>query len=307
DVRRFRHEWEREASLKLRDGRRSAAETYARHGRVTGGHRETILDQLYKAWRADMKAGRRSLMVAADAQTVTDLNTRARNDRIAAGEVAADGVTLADGTNAGVGDLVVTRLNQRDIVADTASVASAAWVKNGDQWLVTRVGDEGSVVVRRPIGGATATLPAQYVAEHVELGYATTAHRAQGRTVDTAHAYVSPTTMREPLYVMATRGRETNMLYVDSTYEPDPATAHHDPDSVEAVEPLEVLHTVLARSGADVSAHEQRDKGATTASNPARLFAEGEAILEARRRDQQSGRPLQWAAQLSLSRPHLEP
>ena len=39
-------------------------------------------------------------------------------------------------------------------------------------------------------------------AEHLELAYASTAHRAQGRTVDTAHALVSPTTTREVLYVI---------------------------------------------------------------------------------------------------------
>ena len=71
-------------------------------------------------------------------------------------------------------------------------------------------------------------LPADYVREHVELGYASTAHRAQGRTVDTAHAYVTATTLREPLYVMATRGRESNRLYIDTAHEPDSATAHGD-------------------------------------------------------------------------------
>ncbi len=60
-----------------------------------------------------------------------------------------------------------------------------------------------------------AVLPADYVREHVELGYASTAHRAQGRTVDTAHAYVSGETTREPLYVMASRGRDSNRLYVE--------------------------------------------------------------------------------------------
>ena len=74
-------------------------------------------------------------------------------------------------------------------------------------------------------------LPPDYVSEHVELGYATTAHRAQGRTVDTAHAYLSAATVRESLYVMATRGRETNKLYVDTTYDPDTQTSHQEPET----------------------------------------------------------------------------
>ena len=103
--------------------------------------------------------------------------------------------------------------------------------------------------VRAPEGGA---LPADYVAEHVELAYATTAHRAQGRTVDTAHAMVSPTTTREVLYVSATRGREANRLYVDTGYDPDPQTSHDEHD--RAGDGPEVLAGVLRNEGADVAA-----------------------------------------------------
>jgi hypothetical protein len=38
-----------------------------------------------------------------------------------------------------------------------------------------------------PSARQAVTLPAGYVAASVELAYAATAHRAQGRTVDTAH------------------------------------------------------------------------------------------------------------------------
>ena len=113
-------------------------------------------------------------------------------------------------------------------------------------------------------------LPADYVREHVELGYASTAHRAQGRTVDTAHAYVTATTLREPLYVMATRGRESNRLYVDTAHEPDAATPHGD---VEHVDPVEVLQKAIATSGADIAAHEVRrqEEAFTRQTNALRL------------------------------------
>ena len=58
------------------------------------------------------------------------------------------------------------------------------------------------------------------------MAYATTTHRAQGRTVDTTHTLVSPTTTREALYVGATRGRDANHIYVDTHFDPDPATSH---------------------------------------------------------------------------------
>ncbi|SDP18324.1 conjugative relaxase domain-containing protein, TrwC/TraI family [Pedococcus dokdonensis] len=275
DVRRFRHEWERKASLALREGQPTAAQPYLHHGRVQDGERDTMIEAIYQAWRADTRAGRTSLMVAADAATVAELNARARADLVATGHVTERGVSVADGTTIGTGDVVVTRLNQRDLHA------AGGWVKNGDQWTVTAAHQDGSLTVHRTGKAGTATrLPADYVAEHVELGYATTAHRAQGRTVDTAHAYVSAATVREPLYVMATRGREANRLYVDTSYDPDTDTAHDlgDPVPVE-----EVLKKVLATSGAELSATQTRDHEAAAASSPARLDAEGAAIQHHRR------------------------
>ncbi|WP_235506880.1 MobF family relaxase [Terrabacter sp. Root181] len=270
DVRRFRHEWERDASLKLRTGSKGASGEYARRGRVRGGDRESMLDELFANWTDDIRAGRRTLMVASDTATVADLNSRARAHRVAQGAVEEGGVTVADGSVIGVGDVVVTRQNQRGLGSSTG------WVKNGDQWLVAAVGADGALTVRRETGGGVARLPAEYVSAHVELGYATTAHRSQGRTVDTTHAFVTATTMREPLYVMATRGRERNMLYVDTHYEPDAATSH---DEVVATEPTVVLERVLARSGADVSATETRALELSNSTKPARLEAEGAAIL----------------------------
>ena len=105
-------------------------------------------------------------------------------------------------------------------------------------------------------------LPADYVREHVELGYACTAHRAQGRTVDRAHAYITAATLREPLYVMATRGRESNRLYVDTAFDHDQATNHA---SAEHANPVEVLQTVIASNGADTSATQVRRNEQTAA------------------------------------------
>jgi len=224
-----------------------------------------MLDLLYEAWRHDTRGGRRSLMIAADSQTVLDLNSRARTDRVLAGSVSAGGIETTSGSVVGVGDSVVTRRNQRGLAT------SRGWVKNGDQWTVVGVRRDGSIDVRRINGTGRATLPAAYVRQHVELGYATTAHRAQGRTVDTAHAFVSSTTLREPLYVMATRGRESNRLYVDTMYDPDVATSHEPPDEVS---PADVLRYVLANSGADKSATQTITDTWTEGHSIARLWAE---------------------------------
>ena len=248
DVQRFQAEWEKAASLGLRLGKEDAISAYEAHGRVTGGEREALLDALYRAWKADIDQGRESLMIAPDSATVSELNGRARADRVAAGQVAEAGLTVADGQVAGVGDEVVTRENNRLLST------GRRWVKNGDRWAVRATNPDGSMVVRRRDGQGEVVLPADYVREHVELAYATTAYRVQGRTVATAHALVSPTTTREVLYVSATRGREENRLYVDTCFDPDPPTSHPGlagPQSTRAV-----LAAVLAREGSEVSAHE---------------------------------------------------
>ena len=177
EVRRFHNEWERVASTALRLGREEAVATYEDHGRVSGGGRPEMLERLYQSWKADVAVGKSSLMIAPDTATVAELNRRARQDRVDAGEVLADGVALAGGQVAGVGDVVVTRENNR--LLGTAK----SWVKNGDRWTVTAANEDGSMALRRLNGNGEVTLPADYVAHHVELAYATTAHRAQGCTV----------------------------------------------------------------------------------------------------------------------------
>ena len=114
-------------------------------------------------------------------------------------------------------------------------------------------------------------LPRDYVAEHVELGYATTVHRAQGRTADTAHAFVNATAHREGLYVAATRGREANRLYVDTLYDPDSETAHGLPPMVPAGD---VLRRVLANRGAEVSATEAMEADWREQQGIAQVLAE---------------------------------
>ncbi|KGN40822.1 conjugal transfer protein [Knoellia aerolata DSM 18566] len=274
DVRRFRHEWERDASLDLRAGQASVAATYAAQGRVESGTREDMVDLIFDGWKQDVKAGQTSLMVAADAETVRDLNARARAHRLAAGEVSDTCTRLGDGTAVGVGDVVVTRLNRR------ALVTGNGWVKNGDDWIVQSIDERSAMRVRRANGGAVAVLPPDYVAVNLELGYATTAHRAQGRTVDTAHAYITATTVREPLYVMVTRGRESNRLYVDTTFDPDAATGHGEHAQSD---PIDILQAAITTSGADLSATETRRLEEAAATARWRLESQGAAAITAAR------------------------
>jgi conjugative relaxase-like TrwC/TraI family protein len=275
DVRRFHHDWEKRASVALRAGSSDAIDDYQAHERVASGNRDEMLDALYRAWKDDIEAGAISLMIAGDLATAGELNARARADRVVAGLVTQEGVTLSGGATVGVGDQVVTRQNDRRLTA------GRRWVRNGDTWTVTGVDPDGSMTVSRIEGSSQVLLPADYVSEHVELGYASTAHRAQGRTVDTAHAMVSPTTTREVLYVMATRGREVNHLYVDTHYDPDPETSHGQTREPQITR--DVLIGALRNEGADVAAHDMMRRQQSQAEGMERLAAEYLTLASAAR------------------------
>ena len=245
DVWRFSQRWEREASLALRSGDTGVIDIYDSQNRLVSGSSDAMEDAAYQAWQSDIASGRASLLIAADNATVTRLNARARLDRITTGEVEPDGTVLHDGNHVGVGDTIITRLNTRRL-----RINRTTFVQNGDHWTVIRRWDDGSLTVQNH-DLHTVTLPTAYVRESVELGYATTAHRAQGATVESAHLLVTEQLTRALMYVGLTRGRHSNRAYVAT----HPSVAEmHEPAIEQTMQ--DVLEAVLEDPGVELSAHE---------------------------------------------------
>jgi conjugative relaxase-like TrwC/TraI family protein len=204
---RFTDAWEALATVRLRDGDLSVIDEYLARDRVHTGTSSKLIDELYDGWRADRLAGHSSVMLAVSNRTVAQLNQRARRDLISHGTVDPEGVSLANGTTAGIGDTIVTRQNRSDL----RIFAGKDWVHNGDLWRVDEVHDDGSLTVTHADHSGRLRLPTDYVVEHVDLGYASTVARAQGITVDTARVLVDSAAMdRANLYVALTRGRHLN-------------------------------------------------------------------------------------------------
>ncbi|WP_234417938.1 AAA family ATPase [Miniimonas sp. S16] len=255
EVRRFlladgktTNEKEARASLQLRKGNPVGLDYYVENDRARGGTREAMIEDVYAAWATDMAAGDSAIMVAATNDVVVELNARARRDRVIAGRVKEDGVFLHDGGTAGVGDIVVSRRNDRRL-----RTGPSDFVKNGDLWRVTRHYHDGALSVVHRDTKASVTLPAGYVAEWIELGYAATVHRVQGMTVDAGHLLVDETMTRDHLYTGATRGRYMNRMYVvtDAVLDVD---LHEQPDPARAVR--QTLEQVLDRTEGDPAALE---------------------------------------------------
>jgi DNA primase catalytic core len=255
EVRRFTDPAEAAATLAVRQGSPAALGYYADHGRIHVGDTGSATDQAYAAWAADRAAGLDSLLLAPTRDLVTQLNHRARADRLASendfGE-PRDEAALCDGTSASVGDTIVTRRNERRL-----ALTATDWVKNGDRWTVTAVSPDGSLHARHHQLRRSIVLPAEYVREHVQLGYAATVHAAQGQTTDTCHAVVSGEESRQLLYVALSRGRGGNHLYLATADDGDP----HNLVRREALLPptaIDVLTSILERDGSQHSATSTR-------------------------------------------------
>ncbi|SOC52913.1 DNA primase, catalytic core [Blastococcus aggregatus] len=237
------------ASLALREGDPAALAYYVDHGRVHVGDLATVTEDAYIAWATDRAAGRDAIMLAPTRELVTELNGRARTDRLArqTGPIGRE-VALADSMSVSTGDAVITRRNER-----TLALGATDWVKNGDRWTVTAVHDRGALDVVHERTGRHVTLPADYVTEHVTLGYATTVHGAQGVTADTCYAVATGSETRQLLYVALTRGRHANHVFLLTAGDGDPHSAITR-DALLPPTAVDLLTRVLGRDGSQTSA-----------------------------------------------------
>ncbi len=284
---RFSRPWEARASLELRRGHTTVLDTYASHGAIDSGYREDMLDAALLAHSLATEAGQVTLLQAADTRTVRGLNAAAHAHAILAGNArATGGVGLHDGLEATVGDRVVTRHNDRRLRSPDG------YVRNGALWHVTAIDPDGSLRVRplsptdghdqRP-DGAPVRLPASYVAEHVELGYAVTTARSQGLTVDATHTIAAPGMAREDLYVAMTRGRHANHVYVATDLIDDDCRA----PAGRAPEPptgRQVLERILATTHIEPTATETWIAFHPGRATPIPSVAQTRALAQAQRR-----------------------
>jgi AAA domain len=179
ELHRFTDPAEATASLALRDGKPEALDFYLEHGRVHVGDIATIIHDAFAAWVSDRAAGVDAIMLAPTRKLVNELNRQARDHLLGSRPVGRK-VRLADGNQASVGDVIITRSNDRRL-----RLSPTDRVKNGDRWTITGVGRRGDLVVRHNRSHRTVRLPADYVQALTGLGYATTIHASQGVLVST--------------------------------------------------------------------------------------------------------------------------
>ena len=264
---RFKNPEEAVSTLALREpplvGTDKPFEWYKDNNRVVAGDADAMIEDVFSGYSADVTAGKQSIMIASTNETVTKLNDLAQAHAIEHGQVStgAGAVALHNSSRAHLGDTIVTRKNARRLIVNSGQ----DFVKNGDLWRVTDLHDNGRITAQHLAHGGKVTLPAHYVEQSVELGYASTIHRAQGSTVDTAHALVDASTDRAGAYVALTRGRENNQLYV----------ALADGEKRD-----DVLDRITGAYERDLTVHESVDQLRAEHRNLATLIAQHEDISE---------------------------
>jgi hypothetical protein len=273
EARRFTQPWERDASLRLREGDESALQNYRKHGRIIdGGPIERTEHLASEAWLADYLAGKRGLLIVDTNEQAARISAEIRARLVQLGHVREEGVPLGlQDTVAGVGDIVQGRRNGWELRGVHGNRRGPV---NREQYRVVETRDDGGLIVaqilaRTPAGeqlGERITLPGSYVRNDLALSYASTVHAAEGLTVDTTQTVATPRTGRAALYVGVSRGQAENRIFVNTQ-----AVAEDAPtgtvNETARQDPLGVLAANIERDEPELAAIIEAEQNAADAAS----------------------------------------
>jgi conjugative relaxase-like TrwC/TraI family protein len=285
DVRRFRHEWEAAASLRMRDGDPSVIDVYNEAGRLhTVRDPDQAAIRVFEHWQKARADGSDVMMLARTRDDVDQLNALAKTAAQAGGQ--SHGPQLVVGERSfQAGDVVRTKRNNRQLPLGESHV------RNGDRYTILATTEGGGLLIDELGGKGRTLLPASYVADHVEYGWASTIDGAQGATTDIAILLARPGIDREHLYVGLTRGRQENHAYVAPAVDDD-----HSHPPVGDTGARALLQAALARSGGNDAAHTLLDR-ANAAIRPALPVPSAAAIQTAAAAEEAAARSRRLATQ----------
>ena len=140
-------------------------------------------------------------------------------------------VTAARDQQIRVGDIIMSRSNDVTINIRPGRPGDRVdQVRNGNRWRVAAIDpDTNRLAAERLTDNARAVFDGDYLKEHVTLGYAATAHSAQGVTADSSYAILGEGASRAMAYVAMTRGRHNNEAFLYQKFSQEADHEHAKP------------------------------------------------------------------------------
>ncbi len=220
DIQRQQSFADREAVRDLAAGRaEEALENLSARDRVhesdTGRQAK---EEMGQAIAEDLAAGKSSLGLTGTRREAQDVNEAARESAKEKGLVNGQDVSVSTAAGArqfAEGDRVIFN---RNVNGGERAQEMGGTVKNGDLGTVKEItGQDGQVKIKVELdrGGERTVDTRKY--DHLDHGYASTVHKAQGSTVDKAHILAADNGMasREWGYVAGSRAREETHIHGD--------------------------------------------------------------------------------------------
>jgi ATP-dependent exoDNAse (exonuclease V) alpha subunit len=199
---------------------------------IVHDHLEDAIDALTAGWWTDRQAGLHTAMLASNNHAVDAINAAARTRLSDAGQLYGPAVTI-NRRDYQVGDdiLCLTNLRTHGLLNGTTARIDAI-----THDIVHATTDDSHDVA----------IPRGYAEQGgITHAYATTVHKAQGRTLDTTHVLLDDTAYREMAYVMLSRHRHSTTLQVCTI---DSASETTHPSTVVKAEVGHSLQVATLRS-----------------------------------------------------------
>jgi conjugative relaxase-like TrwC/TraI family protein len=253
--------WEQRAIEDVRAGNlEQAIAAYAEHDRIRAFEARDDRDRALVAdWWQAHEAGEQPIIYAHRRAQVDQFNSVCQRLRAETGQFGPERLTVGDRTFA-VGDLVVLGANAKDrldVVNGTTAIIQDLDLQ-GRAMTVRTLEEEPSKIVRLPGWYLDAIVrPGQ--SRRVDLAYARTDMRSQGRTEQRALLALDGAEDMQGGYVQLTRSKHRTDLYLTVGPEPLGPDDERPYPSREARAPEKLLAQVLTRDGSKTLASDTPD------------------------------------------------
>jgi hypothetical protein len=276
--------WEQRAIDDIRAGNlEQAIAAYAEHDRIRAFEARDDRDRaLVSDWWQAHQAGERPVIYAHRRAQVDQLNGVCQRLRADHGQLGHERLAVGDRTFA-VGDLVVLGANAKDrlgVVNGTTAVILELDVR-GRAMTVHTLEDQPPRTVQLPRWYLDAAVrPGQ--SRRVDLAYARTDMRSQGRTEQRALLALDGIEDMQGAYVQLTRSTDRTDMYMTVGPEPLGLDEEYPHPSREARAPEELLERVLTRDGSKTFASDTLDLPDVRRLSTRELRAERDRLAELR-------------------------